>query len=135
MSDESDTLHAIDTRVTIIEGELHALAATAKWIKSIVVVLVIQIVLAAVGYGRLMEQVDQFHIDGLEVNVNTALQVLADHGSELDGIRTEDARLRTSIDSIRKEINQRTQDRFTGRDGDQMQKRISRLEDIIYAQD
>jgi len=129
------TLHHIDTRVTIIESEVEALAGTNRWLRGIAVVLVLQVILAAVGYGRLMEQVDQLHIDGLETNVNTALQVLGDHGTELAEVRSEQHRIRGVLDSVREEINQRTSDRFTGRDGVQLNKRLSRIEDIIYAQD
>ena len=129
------TLHSIDNRVTLVESEVASLSSTNKWVRGIAAVLVIQVIMAGVGYGRLMEQVDQLHIDGLETNVNTALQVLADHGTELAEVRSEQHRIRGVLDAIRTEINQRTSDRFTGRDGDRIEIRVQRLEDIMYAQD
>ena len=128
MTDETDTLHHIDTRVTLLESEVAALASTNRWVRGIAVVLILQVILAGVGYGRLMEQVDQLHIDGLETNVNTALQVLADHGSELDGIRNEDARIRGVLDALRSTLNQRTRERFYKSDGDRLSMRIDKLE-------
>jgi Tfp pilus assembly protein PilO len=133
--DFGETLHHIDTRVTIIESELESLASTHKWIRGIALVLVIQVVLAAMGFAKLAEQVDSLNLKALETNIATALQVLADHGTELEGIRREDARMRGALDAIRAEISVRTSDRFTGRDADRLYKRLLRLEDTVYTQE
>ena len=102
VTDETDTLHAIDNRLILVESEVAALASTNRWVRGIAVVLVLQVILAGVGYGRLMEQVDQLHIDGLETNVNTALQVLGDHGTELAEVRSEQHRIRGVLDGIQR---------------------------------
>ena len=134
-AEDSATLHSVDTRLTVVEAEVHALAGTNKWIRGIALVIVLQIVVAAMGFARLAEQVDNLNLDGLKTNTMTALQVLGDHGTELQSVRQEQARLRGANDAMRAEISQRTADRFTGRDGDRIEARLDRLENIIYAQD
>lgn len=129
------TLHHIDKRVALVEQEVNDLVGVNRWIRGIAFVMFVQIIGAVIAFVKLSEQVDQLHIEGLKTNVSTALQVLADHGNELEGIRAEDARLRGVIDTVREEMTQRTFDRFTGKEGDRLRARVQRLEEIIYAQD
>jgi hypothetical protein len=129
------TLHNIDTRVTLLESDFASMASTHNWVRSIAVVLVIQFVIAALAFGRLSEQVNGLDLDLVLQNDATALTVLADHGTELHEIRTENARLRGAMDAMRTEIFKRTQDRFTSKDGDRHDVRIQRLENHVYLQD
>jgi len=129
------TLHNIDTRVTLLESDFAAMASTHKWVRGIAAVLIIQFVVAAVAFGRLSEQVNGLDLDLVMQNDATALTVLADHGTELQEIRTENARLRGAMDAMRTEMFKRTQDRFTSKDGARMDIRMQRVEDKSHNHD
>lgn len=147
MTDEDiGSLHSIDTRLQLVERELREFAGTKNWIRSISVLLLVQLIAFAVGYGQLSNQVSVMNLSELEKSSATSLQVLADHGTELAGLRNELAAQRGVTNSMRDEMAERTADRFTGRDGDRLARsveqalesmtvRVQRLEDIIYAQD
>jgi hypothetical protein len=134
-AENTELLHEISTRVSLLENEVSSLAGTNKWIRGTAVIVVLQIILFAVGYGRLAQQVSSLSIVEIQGNVATALAVLRDHGVELTQVRAEQARLRGAMDQMRVEMAERTRDRFTSRDGERLISRVQRLEDILYAQD
>ena len=126
---DSEVLHHIDTRLSIVEAELAAQAQTKKWVQGVVVAVCLHALAGIVAFSKLYERVDSLNLDVLQTNVSTALHVLGSHGTELETLRTEQARLRGVIDAIRTSIDSKTQDRFTGRDGARLEQRVLRLED------
>ena len=135
MTEITESLHHIDTRLTVVESDLATMigdwSSEKKWIRGIAVIVVVQVIVAVTAFAKLSSQVDHLNLEGIQANVSTSLQVLADHGTELATVRTEQARVRGVIDSLRSDVAQRTKDRFTGRDGDRLELRLKRVEDFI----
>lgn len=132
---EVDLLHDIDTRVRIMESELARIQGVRRVILGMAAFLIIQAIGAAIGYGQLLNKVDNLNLSNLERDVSTALLVLGDHGTEFKQLREEILFLRAQEDSITKRLDERTKDRFYRDDGLRLEKRIQRLEDHILSSD
>lgn len=129
MADEIETsLHQIDTRLALVEAEMSSMVQGKRWIQGIAVVLIIQIILAAMAFARLSQQVDTLDLERMNIDISTALSVLGSHGNELEAVRAEQFRQRESMDLVRIELSARTRDRFTSKDAEELKARITRLE-------
>ena len=125
------TLHDIDTRLSVVESEVGGMVANSKWVKGIAMFLVLQVIAGSMAFARLSQQVENLDLGDLRHDISTALRVVADHGTELQSIRGENARLRGAMDQIRVEINDRTKERFTEPEGNELRRRIIRLENFL----
>lgn len=137
----SAVLHSLDTRLTVIEADLDRLTNIRKWMLSFVGLFLIQFTGFIYGYAQLEQKVEGINLRELEKNVSVALTVVADHGTELESIRTEQARIRGQIDqfhlfmeNMRKKLDAQTRDRWYKSDGDRLEGRVSRIEDRLFRQ-
>lgn len=137
----------IQTRLAVVESDLTNIADSRRiiqrWLLSFILLIVVQLTAFVYGYGQLQIKVDNLNLsefqdtmNQLEKNIDTALVVLADHGTELQDVRNEQARVRGNIDQIhilmdrlRAKVDNQTSDRFYLEDGRRLADRISRLED------
>jgi len=124
-----ESLGHIDTRLSLVEREVNDLASTGKWLKGIALGVVLSCIGGAVAFGEITNKMNNLNLDGMQRDIGTSLSVVASHGNEIELIRLEQHRLRGSMDSLRAEILQRTQDRFTNKEGLAHDKRLLRLED------
>jgi len=124
-----EALGHIDTRLSLVEREVSDLAGGGRWLKGIAAIVVLNVVVGAMAFARLSEQVETLNLDGMQKDVSTTLSVLGSHGNELESVRSEQARVRGVLDSMRGEMTLRTAQRFTARDGDRLESRVLRLED------
>lgn len=149
MADENskNILVDIQTRLAVVEADLNNIVDQRKtfnlWMRSFMVLIAVQLGAFLYGYGELQTKVDGLDLSEFrqsmvqfEKNVDTALVVLADHGTEIQDVRNEQARVRGNIDQIhilmdrlREKVDNQTSDRFYKRDGDRLADRIKRLED------
>lgn len=137
----------IQTRLAVVESDLTNIADSRRiiqrWLLSFILLIVVQLTAFVYGYGQLQIKVDNLNLsefqdtmNQLEKNIDTALVVLADHGTELQDVRNEQARVRGNIDQIhilmdrlRAKVDNQTSDRFYLEDGRRLADRITRLED------
>jgi len=137
MTDESLTVREMELdvqkRLIVIETQMIAMKNLTSWTKANMLVLLSILVGAAVGYGSLTQEVAGLVLAKStdKLNNSTALVLLADHGTELAGIRAEHQRMRGKFDSIQKELSLRTVDRFYKSDGDRLERRDVELADRI----
>ena len=137
--DETAVLNDIDKRVVAIEVDLRGMAAVRKVIWSLAVAVVIGATSAVYGYGKLVEKLDNINLMELETHIGTLLVVAGDHGTELENVRGGQARLRGRFDTlsdnmidIRNSVDDKTSERFYKSDGDRLEQRILRLENIVF---
>ena len=141
--DEQARLIRVEERVLII-------GTIAKLLWSLVLLFIVNFVGGVYAFSQLSEKVNNLDLDELQDNITTALVVLADHGTELQSVRTEQQRIRGSFDEMwtyhRKErqlVDEKTKDRFYKQDGDEIRKemkeeggkrdaRIARLEEAVF---
>lgn len=142
---DPDTLSDINTRLALVESDLQRIAKNRWWLQGLAAVLIIQLSGAIYGYGRLVQRIDDIDLDkiqesmlSMEKNVDAALIVLADHGTELQDVRNEQARVRGNIDqlhehmeNLRRKLDDQTRERFYREDGTRLEERINRLENKI----
>lgn len=121
-----DELHALGIDVAVIKSDAARQATMRRLLWGMTAFLVSQTIIAVFGYGRLTEQINQLDLNELETDVRTALVVIADHGTEIQTVRTEQQRVRGVIDSLRNELKadlvRKTADRFHKRDWEQAAK-------------
>lgn len=133
-------------RLALVENDLGQIIDNRKifqrWMMGLLAFVLIQLGSFAYGYGQInqkMNDLDLSEFSGalarLEKNVDTALVVLADHGTEIQDVRNEQARVRGNIDQIhvlmdrlRSKVDNQTNDRFYKKDGDKLEERVRELE-------
>jgi hypothetical protein len=135
---DPDTLHTIDTRLTMVESELERIANQRKWLVSLFGMFLLQFCAFIYGYAQLTLTVENINLSSYEANINTALAVLASHGNEIETVRSEQQRIRGAIDQLylfnentRNKLDTQTRDRWYREDGLRLEKRIDRLESIV----
>ncbi len=132
---KTEILVDIQTRLAAVETDLENIIGLRgmmiRFFTPFVVLIVVQLGAFLYGYGQLEQKVadldlGEFHdaIIKLEKNIDTALVVLADHGTELQNVRNEQARVRGNIDQIhilmdrlRAKVDTHTTDQFYKNDG------------------
>ena len=122
-----DEIHQLNTRMALVEKDLSLIAGMRKWIVTGVFAIIIQAGGVVYTYGQLTTKVEQLGGLGLSTDVSTALQVLADHGTEFEGVRIEQARVRERIDVLT--------DRdypVSDYDIEKLEKRMERIEVKVY---
>ena len=147
---DPDILTDIRTRLALVENDLSQIVDNRKifqrWMLGLFAFVLVQIGSFAYGYGQITTKVENLDLGEfrdaiirLEKNVDTALVVLADHGTELQDVRNEQARVRGNIDQIheylnevRRKVDSQTHSRFYKEDGDKHDARIKRLEDKVF---
>ena len=129
---DTETLHSIDTRLSLVEQEVGALSNAGKWLRGIGVFLLIQVIGGVIAFTKLSHQVDNLNLTSMQSDISTTLSVMASHRKNIDSISDEQARLRGVIDSMQEQIAERTADRFTGREASAIEERVSRLEDRVF---
>lgn len=127
----NDLLHDINTRVRLVEVELSGFRRARRIILGMAGFLILQALAAAVGWGKLITEVESINVSDIERDVGIALTVVADHGTELQDIRNEQARIRGVLDSIYKRLDERTKDRYYRAEAMRLEERVSRLENSI----
>lgn len=70
-------------------------------------------------------------VTNLGNETKTALDVAAQHGQEFIAVRQEVANLRASLETMRLEMLNRTQDRFTGADARKIEDDVDSLDDRL----
>lgn len=146
---DPDLLTDIRTRLALVESDLNSIVegrkAMTRWMLGLISFALVQIGSFAYGYGQITQKFNDLDLSEfrdaiirLEKNVDTALVVLADHGTEIQDVRNEQARVRGNIDQIhvlmdrlRQKVDMQTGDRFYKRDGDRLEERVKRLEDRV----
>lgn len=130
---------AIDTRLALIERDLEAISNTKRWIQGVAIFLLAQLGMGIWSYAQLVVKVDNIDLTELEQNVNTALTVLGDHGTEFANVRelitrniSKNDQQDSQLHDLRERIDDKTNDRFYRTDGARLEARINRLEDIIF---
>lgn len=139
MNEMDDTLVDIDKRLVILEERSRQNLQTRKWIMGLVAAAVLQLGVVIFSYGQLTQQIANINLSEFEQNISTALTVLGDHGTELETIRGEQARVRGNIDqlhlymeNLRQKVDSQTRDRWYKSDGDKLDDRVRRLEDKVF---
>jgi hypothetical protein len=111
-----EKLNDVELDVAVIKADNIRQAGTRRIIWGMAAMLFIQIIAAAVGYGKIQTKLDHIDLSKLEREMTTSLTVLADHGSELKAVRDEQFRVRGMMDDMRvqfqSELTTRTADRF-----------------------
>lgn len=125
---DNELLLDIDKRIALVESEQLRMIGARRIIWATAFTLLIYVVSSVFGYGKLVQKIDGLNLDSLKADVSTALTVAGQHGSELDLVRKEQARIREVVDGLRNEIDRKTHDRFFKPDGDKLELRILRLE-------
>jgi len=137
----TDTEMIADERARIIrlEEKLEMISTISKGIWTLIVLFLMNAFGGIYAFSQLSEKVNSLDLDKMQQNISTALTVLADHGTEIAGVRQEHQRMRGNIDSIRSAIEKKTKDRFYKHDGDRLEgridtnaERILRLEEVIF---
>lgn len=129
----------IDKRLAIVEIYIQARVDQEKedrrWLRGLALAFILQFLLlvsggvvAAIRVGGLIQELESIDISDLHRDNMTALQVLADHGTEFAQVRGEQFRIRERLDSINEEMRERTQDRFYKSDAERLEDRIRALE-------
>ena len=137
---DNTLINEIVTRLAVVEGYIHARekqeTEDRKWIRTLALAFVIQVVVlisagvtAAIKLGSFVQQLESLDISHVQRETSTALQVLADHGTELETVRAEQFRIREHMNDVVSEMRDRTTDRFYKSDAVEMRARIKELED------
>lgn len=139
MSDMDGTLIDIDKRLVVLEERSRQNINTRRWIMGLAGFAVIQLGTLIFSYGQITQQIDDINLDELQANMVTALTVLGDHGTEIETVRGEQARVRGNIDqlhtymeNLRQKVDNQTRERFFKHDGDRLEERILRLENRVF---
>lgn len=130
----------IDKRLAVVEQYIRAREEyerdDRKWLRTLSIAFIIQVIalvgaggIAAVEVGRMIQRLESIDVVQLRNQTATALQVLADHGTEIELVRQEQFRLRGNIDAMRNEMLDRTKNRFDTRDADKMEERFRLIVD------
>jgi len=100
MNEVTDDLHELNTRIALVEKDLAVIAGMRKWIMTGVVAILLQAGGMLYTYGQLTEKVNSIGSEHIQSDVSSNRAVLADHSSEIEGVRTEQARIRERIDLL-----------------------------------
>jgi len=123
-----DEIHQLNTRMALVEQDLKLIAGMRKWIVTGVIAIIAQAGGVVYTYGQLTAQVELIAGVDLARDVSTSRRVLADHGSELESVRLEQARVRERLDIVADRHNEHVakggHEKLTGR--------VARLEDKVY---
>jgi len=137
MNPSTEEVHSIDKRLSLVEADLQSMAGTRRIILGMAAFLFVQGIGGVVAFTEMQSQLKGLSLAEFQVSTAAILTMLSDQAGEVSGIRNEDARLRASADSlgqqildIRKMIEERTEERFYRTDGDRLEARINRLEDL-----
>ena len=120
-------IHELNTRMALVEGDLKRIANMSRWVITGVLAIIIQAGGVIYTYAQLTEKVNQMTSSTLPTNVTSNRRVLADHSGEIQGIRTEQARVRERID-----ILSDREPPVTEVDINKLEARLVRIETIIY---
>lgn len=119
--DISERVSHIETELAVIEASQKRTEGMRKMLWGIGVAVFVQLIGAAVGYGKLQAQLDD--IGSFRQDTSTVLAVLGDHGTELSNLNLELTRIRALDDNLakhlnelQKQINNRTHDRYYRQD-------------------
>ena len=137
---DTTLINEIVTRLAVVEGYIHTRekqeTEDRQWIRTLALAFVLQVILliaggvtAAIKLGGFVQQLESIDLSHLQKETSTALQVLADHGTEIETTRLEQFRLREHMTSIVDEMRNRTTDRFYKSDAVEMKARIKELEE------
>lgn len=97
-------IHELNTRMALVERDLAVIAGMRKWVMTGVFAIIVQGFGVIYTYGQLTEKVKVLGSNTLVQDVSSNRAVLADHSSEIEGIRTEQARIRERIDVLNDRI-------------------------------
>ena len=138
MSEDSATIHGIETRVVLIESELGRMASTRRVMGALALGLVIQAVVMVYSFGKMAERLDRLSDGEITANVSRLNVITVDHGSEIRLANEDISALRGVMDGFYKEHSKLNsdlklygKDRFYRADGLKLEARILRLEDYI----
>lgn len=106
-----------------------------KWMVTAVIAVATMAFGSAMWISRVDHQVESVAADipDMQKDLAVALQVLADHGTELQAIRNSQLQTRAVIDNIQAEITTRTADRYYRTDADR-EWRFHREREHVYDQ-
>jgi hypothetical protein len=107
--------------------------ALKKWMITACVAVATMAFGSAMWISRIDHQVEAVAVDipDIQTDVAVALQVLADHGSELQAIRDSQLQTRAVVDNIQAEITTRTADRYYRTDAER-EWRFHREREHVY---
>ena len=120
-------IHELNTRMALVEGDLKRIANMSRWVITGVLAIIIQAGGVIYTYAQLTEKVNQMTSSTLPTNVTSNRRVLADHSGEIQGIRTEQARVRERLDILSDRENPVTEIHIN-----KLEARLVRLETKIY---
>ena len=120
-------IHELNTRMALVEGDLKRIANMSRWVITGVLAIIVQAGGVIYTYAQLTEKVNQMTSSTLPTNVTSNRRVLADHSGEIQGIRTEQARVRERIDILSDRENPVTEIHIN-----KLEARLVRLETKIY---
>jgi hypothetical protein len=124
---DHDDLHSLALRMVLVESKMVQIESIKHWIIGGVFVVIIQAGGFVYGYGQMTQKVEQLGGATIARDVSTSLRVLADHGSELNSVRTEQARVRERIDVLSDRPHP-----VTNLDLSKLETRIARMEGRVY---
>jgi hypothetical protein len=125
---DDSILAELQPRIITLEAEVKSLLGAKKILISIAGFLIVQAFILAVVIGRYSEKMDDLVAN--KVDVSTALAVLADHGTELENVRSDTARIQGVTDSLYQRLLELSGNRFyKDPDGVNLEARVKRLED------
>jgi hypothetical protein len=125
---DDSILAELQPRIITLEAEVRSLLGAKKILISIAGFLIVQAFILAVVIGRYSEKMDDLVAN--KVDVSTALAVLADHGTELENVRSDTARIQGVTDSLYQRLLELSGNRFyKDPDGVNLEARVKRLED------
>lgn len=145
-----EKLNDVEVDVAVIKADNQRQAGTRRIIFGMAAMLFVQIIAAAVGYGKIQTKLDHMDLSQLEKEMTATLEILSDHSSELKAVRDEQFRVRGMVDDMRiqfqSELTMRTADRFYRSDWDaaklwvnerfgNVQLRIEHLEKHHHSED
>ena len=120
-------IHELNTRMALVEKDLSRIAGMSRWVIAGVVAIIVQAGGVIYTYAQLTEKVNQMTSSTLPTNVTSNRRVLADHSGEIQGIRTEQARVRERIDILADREHP-----VSAVDMNKLEARLVRLEEKIY---
>jgi len=120
-------IHELNTRMALVEKDLSRIAGMSRWVIAGVIAIIVQAGGVIYTYAQLTEKVNQMTSSTLPTNVTSNRRVLADHSSEIQGIRTEQARVRERIDILADREHP-----VSAVDMNKLEARLIRLEEKIY---
>ena len=140
MSD-TELLADIDKRLAIMEDNAKTDKEDSMVLKRFMLglfaVFMIQFGSFVYGYAQAIQTLEDIDFGDIRENLTSVRIILADHSTELTLVRTEHNELRTNVTTLwdahrdfRKVIDAKTANRFYKSDGDKLESRIKRLEDL-----